>query len=62
MYTYICIYVYIYIYIYIVKFWGIQIFKGDHNILRFINIRHDILIQTQGNYIEMKRSQLYAGD
>ena len=42
----------------IVKFWGIQIFKGDHNILRFqpyifinrsIKIRHDILIQCLWN-------------
>ena len=34
-----------------VKFCGVQIFKGDHNILRF----HDILIQCHGNYMEMKQ-------
>ena len=46
----------------IVKFWGVQIFKGDHNKLmistinmyEFIKIMHDILIQCHGNCMEMK--------
>ena len=46
----------------IVKFWGVQIFKGDFNYTQistikmytFIIIRHDILIQCHGNYMEMK--------
>ena len=47
----------------VVKFWGIQIFKGDHNILiyfnhnmkKFIKIRHGIIKQYHGNYKEMKK-------
>ena len=44
----------------VVKFLGVQIFKGDHNILifqpyKFIKIRHDIINQCHGNYKEMKR-------
>ena len=50
----------------IVKSLGVQIFKGDHDILRFqtknmykfIKIRHDILIHCHVNY--MKRNKLYA--
>ena len=42
-----------------VKFVGVQSFKGDHNIAinmyTFIKIRHDIIIQCQGNYEEMKK-------
>ena len=40
----------------VVKFWGVQIFKGDYNILmyKFIKIRHDIIEQCHGNYEEMK--------
>ena len=47
----------------IVKFWGVQIFKGDHNMLsflpqtlyKFIKIRHDIFIKCHVNYMEMKK-------
>ena len=48
----------------ILKFWGVQIFKGDHNILKiltinmykFIKTRHDILIQcNENNMKEMKK-------
>ena len=47
----------------IVKILGVQIFKGDHNILKissinmyeFIKIRHNILIQYHGNYMEMRK-------
>ena len=46
----------------IVKILGVQIFKGDNNVLRFqqnmykiIKIRHDILIQCHGNYMEMRK-------
>ena len=48
----------------VVKFWGVQIFKGNHNILmnistinmyKFIKIRHDIIKQCLGNYKEMKK-------
>ena len=49
----------------VVKFWGVQIFKGDQNILifqpygismyKFIKIRHDIIKQCHGNYKEMKK-------
>ena len=47
-----------------VKFLGVQIFKGNHNILRYmsainmyeiIKIRRDILIQYHGN--DMKREK-----
>ena len=45
----------------VVKFWGVQIFKGDHNILmliinmyKFIKIRHYIIKQCHGNK-EMKK-------
>ena len=45
------------------KLFGAHNFKGDHNILiistinmhKFIKIRHDILIQCHGNYMEMKK-------
>ena len=47
----------------IVKFLGVQIFKGDHNILRnqplrcinFIKIRHNICIQCHGNHMDLKK-------
>ena len=47
----------------IVKFLGVQNVKGDHNILRFqpytyikfIKIRHDILIRSHGNHMEMTK-------
>ena len=46
----------------VVKFLGVQIFKGDHNIListinmyKFIRIRHDIIKQCHGNYKAMKK-------
>ena len=47
----------------VVKFLGVQIFKGYHNILifqpknmyKFIKIRHDVIKQYQGNYKEMKK-------
>ena len=46
----------------IVKFWGVQIFKGEHNthistinMYKFIKIRHDIIIQCHGNYMELKK-------
>ena len=47
----------------IVKLFGVHIFKGDHNILRFqplnmyksIKRRHNILIQCYGIYTEMKK-------
>ena len=51
----------------IAKFLGIQIFKGDHNILRlqlltymyeFMKIRHNILIQCHGNHVEMKNEKI----
>ena len=52
----------------IVKFLGFQILKGAHNILRFqpftstcikfIRMRHAILIQCYGNYIEMKKNSI----
>ena len=46
----------------VVKFWGVQIFKGHHNILIFqpyicinsVKKRHDIIKQCHGNYKEMK--------
>ena len=42
----------------IVKFVGIQIFRGAQispiNMYKFIKIRHDILIQCHGNCMEMK--------
>ena len=47
----------------IVKFLGIQIFRGYHNILRFqplIKIRHDILIECHRDYLEMKKVKSYA--
>ena len=45
-----------------VNFLGVHNFKGDHNILiistinmhKSIKIRHDILIQCHGNYMEIK--------
>ena len=46
----------------IVKFLGVQISKGDQNILIstinmyiFIKMRHDIRIQGRGNYMMMKK-------
>ena len=47
----------------VVKFMGVQIFKGDQNILifetiniyKFIKIRHDTIKQCHGNYKEMKK-------
>ena len=47
----------------VVKFFGVQIFKGDHkythistiNIYKFVKIRHDIIKQCHGNYKEMKK-------
>ena len=49
----------------VVIFLGVQIFKGDHNILifqvsttnmyKFIKIRHDIIKQCHGNYKQMKK-------
>ena len=45
----------------IVKFWGVQILKGDYtqistiNMYKFIEIRHDIIIQCHGSYMEMKK-------
>ena len=53
----------------IVKFVSVQIFKGGQytqistiNMYKFIKIRHDILIQCHGNYMEMKIFKLYAWD
>ena len=47
----------------VVKFLGVQIFKVDHNytqnstiyMYKLIKIRHNILIQWHGNYMEMKK-------
>ena len=47
----------------VVKFLGVQIFKGDRNytqistinMYKFIKISHYILIQCHGNYVEMKK-------
>ena len=47
----------------VVKFLGVQIFKGDHNTLifqtinmyKFIKIRQDIINQCHRNYKEMKK-------
>ena len=48
----------------IVEFLGIQNFKGNNvqytqiltiHMYEFIKIRHDILIQCQGNYMKMKK-------
>ena len=40
----------------IVKYLGVQISKGDHNILRFqLNMYESIKIQCHGNSMEMKR-------
>ena len=47
----------------VVKFWGVQILKGDDpgsqythistiNMYKFIKIRHDIIKQCHGNYKE----------
>ena len=44
-------------------FWGVQIFKGGSqytqistmNMYKFIKIRHDIIKQCHGNYMEMKK-------
>ena len=52
----------------IVKFWGVHIFRGtpifsDFNhkhVHKFIKIRHDILIEYHGNYMEMKKVKLHA--
>ena len=49
----------------IVKFLGVQIFKGDHSIsnikmYEFTKISHNILIQCHGSYMEMKKIQLYV--
>ena len=47
----------------IVKLLGVQIFKGGTqytqistiNMYKFIKIRHDILIQCHGNYMEIRK-------
>ena len=47
----------------IVKFWGVQIFRGGPQytqistikMYKYNKIRHDILIQCHGNYMEMKK-------
>ena len=48
----------------IVKFLGVLFLKVDHSTqittIQIIEIRHDILIQCDGNYIEVETHQLYA--
>ena len=52
----------------VIKFLGIQIFKGGSqythistiNMYKFIKIRHDIIEQCHGNYKEIRKIQLLA--
>ena len=53
----------------IVKFLGVQIFRVPNYsqictiyMYKFIKVRHDILIECHGNYMEMEKVKLYAWD